>query len=163
MPIVLIAAVARNGVIGRGGRLPWRMPADLARFKRLTLGHTVLMGRRTWESLGRPLPGRRNVVLTHDERWTAPGCEVVHSVEEGLAVADGGDELFVIGGASVYAAFLPFADRLILTHIDADVTGDAVFPAIDPRDWRLVEETPGSVDPANPLPHRFVVYARVRS
>ena len=163
MPIVLIAAVARNGVIGRGGRLPWRMPADLARFKRLTLGHTVLMGRRTWESLGRPLRGRRNVVLTRDASFAEPGCEVVHSVEEGRALADGGDELFVIGGASVYAAFLPFADRLLVTHIDADVPGDAVFPAIDPRAWRLVEETPGSVDAANPLPHRFVEYERIAS
>jgi len=163
MPIVLIAAVARNGVIGRGGRLPWRMPADLARFKRLTLGHTVLMGRRTWESLGRPLRGRRNVVLTRDASFAEPGCEVVHSVEEGRALADGGDELFVIGGASVYAAFLPFADRLLVTHIDADVPGDAVFPPIDPRAWRLVEETPGSVDAANPLPHRFVEYERIAS
>ena len=162
MPISLIAAVARNGTIGSEGRLPWRLPDDLARFKQLTLGHTVLMGRRTWESLGRPLPGRRNVVLTRDASFSSPGCETVHSVGEGRALASGG-ELFVIGGAAVYAAFLPFADRLHITHVDAEVAGDAAFPAIDPLQWRLVEETPGSVDRTNPLPHRFAVYERVAS
>ena len=97
MPISLIAAVARNGTIGRGGRLPWRLPADLAHFKRLTIGHTVLMGRRTWESLGRPLPGRRNVVLTRDASFAAAGCEALRSIAEGAALA-AGTELFVIGG-----------------------------------------------------------------
>ena len=160
MPISLIAAVAHNGTIGRGGRLPWRLPDDLALFKQLTLGHTVLMGRRTWESLGGPLPGRRNVVLTRDPSFTAKGCEVVHSVEAGRALASG-EEIFVIGGAEVYAAFLPFADRLLITHVDTDVRGDTAFPATDPRQWRLVEETPGSVDRTNPLPHRFAVYERV--
>ena len=162
MPISLIAAVARNGTIGREGRLPWRLPDDLARFKRLTLGHTVLMGRRTWESLGRSLPGRRNVVLTRDASFAAPGVEVIHSVEAGRRLC-AGEEVFVIGGAAVYAAFLPFADRLHITHVDADVEGDAAFPAIDPLQWRLVEETPGSVDRTNPLPHRFAVYERVAS
>jgi dihydrofolate reductase len=160
MPISLIAAVARNGTIGRGGRLPWRLPDDLARFKRLTLGHTVLMGRRTWESLGRPLPGRRNVVLSHDASFAAPGCEAVHSVREATALA-AGSELFVIGGAGVYAAFMPLAERLFITHIDTEVRGDATFPAIDPGTWRMVEETPGTVDRRNPLPHRFAVYERV--
>jgi dihydrofolate reductase len=162
MPISLIAAVARNGTIGRGGRLPWRLPADLARFKQLTLGHTVLMGRRTWESLGKPLAGRRNVVLTHDVSFAAPGCDVVHSVEEGRALAAGG-ELFVIGGRALYAAFMPLAGRLFITHVDTDVAGDTVFPPIDPEQWRLIEETPGMVDPRNPLPHRFTVYERVVS
>jgi len=160
MPISLVAAIARNGIIGREGRLPWRLPADLARFKRLTLGHTVLMGRRTWESLGQPLPGRRNVVLTRDASFAAPGCEAVHSIEAGRALADGGEELFVIGGAAVYAAFLPYADRLLVTRVDAEVPGDAAFPPIDPREWRLVEETTGTVDARNPLPHRFVAYER---
>jgi len=158
MPISLIAAVARNGTIGRGGRMPWRLPADLARFKRLTLGHTVLMGRKTWESLGRPLVGRRNVVLTRDRSFSAPGCGTVHSVDEGRAL-DG--ELFVIGGASVYAAFMPFADRLLITHVDADVDGDTAFPRIDPARWRLVGESAGTVDAANALPHRFAEYERI--
>jgi dihydrofolate reductase len=164
MPIALIAAVARNGIIGRDGRMPWRLPSDLARFKRLTLGHTVLMGRRTWESIRRPLVGRRNVVLTHDRSFSAPGCEVVHSIGEGRALAvppGAGGELFVIGGAAVYAAFMPFADRLLITHVDADVDGDTVFPRIDPVRWRLVRETAGTVDAANPLPHRFAEYERI--
>lgn len=162
MPISLIAAVARNRTIGREGRLPWRLPADLARFRRLTLGHTVLMGRRTWESLGHPLPGRRNVVLTRDPGFTAAGCDVVHTVGEGRALAADG-ELFVIGGAEVYAAFLPYADRLYLTHVEAEAPGDAAFPALERTRWRVVEDTPGTVDPRNALPHRFVVYERVRS
>jgi dihydrofolate reductase len=160
MPISLIAAVARNGTIGRGGRMPWRLPADLARFRRLTLGHTVLMGRKTWESLGRPLAGRRNLVLTRDVAYAAAGCEVVHTVEDARAAAGDG-ELFVIGGAAVYAAFLPIADRLYITRVDADVAGDAVFPAIDSQRWRAVEEKPGTVDRSNLLPHRFTVYERV--
>jgi dihydrofolate reductase len=160
MPISLIAAVARNGTIGREGGMPWRLPADLARFKQLTLGHTVLMGRRTWESLGKPLAGRRNVVLTRDASFSAAGCETVHSVEEGRALAADG-ELFLIGGAAVYAAFMPYAHRLFITHVDADVDGDTTFPSIDPGHWRLVEETPGAIDPRNTLPHRFAVYERI--
>ena len=160
MPIALIAAVARNGTIGRDGRMPWRLPSDLARFKRLTLGHTVLMGRRTWESIRRPLVGRRNVVLSRDSSFAAPGGEVVHSIGEGRALAGTGD-LFVIGGAAVYAAFMPFADRLLVTHVDADVDGDTAFPRIDPAHWRQVSETPGVVDRENPLPHRFAEYERI--
>jgi len=160
MPISLIAAVARNGTIGRDGRMPWRLPDDLARFRRVTLGHAVLMGRTTWESLGRPLAGRRNIVLTRDRSFSARGCETVHSVDEGRDLARA-SELFVIGGAAVYAAFLPFADRLFLTHVDADVPGDTAFPPVDPRQWRLVEEHPGTVDRQNPLPHRFAVYERI--
>ncbi|MCX7031261.1 MAG: dihydrofolate reductase [Spirochaetes bacterium] len=162
MPISLIAAVARNGTIGREGRLPWRLPADLARFKQLTLGHVVLMGRRTWESLGRPLPGRANYVMSRDPSFAAPGCTVIRSFEEGRALAAGG-EIFVIGGAALYAAFMPLAARLFITHIDTDVAGDTVFPRIDPRQWRVVEETPGEVDRQNPLPHRFTVYERIAS
>jgi dihydrofolate reductase len=164
MPIALIAAVARNGIIGRDGRMPWRLPSDLARFKRLTLGHTVLMGRRTWDSLEKPLVGRRNVVLTRDRFFSAPGCDVVHTIDEGraLAVPPGpGGELFVIGGAAVYAAFMPFADRLLITHVDADVDGDTAFPPIDPARWHLVRETAGTVDAANTLPHRFAEYGRI--
>ena len=164
MPIALIAAVARNGIIGRDGRMPWRLPADLTRFKRITFGHTVLMGRRTWESLGKPLVGRRNVVLTRDRSFSAPGCEIVHSIDTGRALAGlpgPSSELFIIGGAAVYAAFMPFADRLLITHIDIDVDGDALFPRIDPARWRLVGESAGAVDAANPLPHRFAQYERI--
>ncbi len=158
MLIALVAAVAANGVIGLQGKLPWRLPADLAFFKRLTLGHTVIMGRRTWQSLGRPLPGRRNVVLTRDPLFSASGCRVAHSAEEAVKGETG--ELFVIGGQEIFRQFLPLAQRLYITHVDAEVPGDAWFPAIDAKEWREVSGTPGTVDQRNPYPHRFVVYER---
>jgi len=157
--ISLVAAVAAHRVIGNQGRLPWRLPADLARFKRLTTGHAILMGRKTFRSIGRPLPGRRNIVLTRDVGFRAAGFEIAHSVEQSLAAAGRG-ELFVIGGASTYELFLPLADRLYVTRIAAEVPGDAFFPALDEKAWQLVEKTPGTVDAANPLPHEFLVYER---
>lgn len=164
--ISLVAAVAANRVIGRQGRLPWRLPADLARFKRLTTGHTVLMGRKTFLSIGGALPARRNIVLSRDPGFTAVDCLVAHSVEEALAAsgarADGGGEPFVIGGASVYELFLPLADRLYLTRIEVDAPGDAFFPPVDVGIWRIAESVPGTVDAENPLPHTFFVYERTR-
>ncbi len=157
MPIALVAAVARGGVIGWQGRLPWRLPADLAYFKRLTLGHTVIMGRKTWQSIGRPLPGRRNVVLTRDADFSAPGCTVIHSPEAALQ-EDG--ELFVIGGQEVYAAFMPLAERLYVTRIDAVFPGDAWFPPMEEAQWRLEHSRAGTVDGANPYPHAFELYVR---
>lgn len=130
----LIVAVARNGTIGRDNALPWRLPEDLRRFKSLTMGHAMIMGRRTWESLGRPLPGRRHVVVTRDRGYRAEGVEVVHSLPEALAAA--GDDAYVIGGADLYAQALPLVDRLELTEIDADVPGDAFFPAFERGAWR---------------------------
>jgi len=136
--LTLIAAVARNGVIGIDNRLPWRLPADLKHFKLLTLGHAVIMGRKTWESLPvgfRPLPGRRNIVVTRDEAYRAEGAAVATSLPAAMTAADGG-EAFVIGGAELYAAALPLADRLQLTEIDATFEGDTWFPAIDAGQWR---------------------------
>ncbi|MCX7039949.1 MAG: dihydrofolate reductase [Spirochaetes bacterium] len=162
--ISLVAAVAAHRVIGNQGRLPWRLPADLARFKRLTTGHAVLMGRKTFQSIGRPLPGRRNIVLSRDPDFSAAGCQIARSVGDSLTASglsvDGGGELFVIGGASTYELFLPLADRLYVTRIAAEVPGDAFFPALDEKAWQLVEKTPGTVDAANPLPHEFLVYER---
>lgn len=164
--ISLVAAVAANRVIGDRGRLPWRLPADLERFRRLTTGHAVLMGRKTFQSIGGALPARRNIVLSRDPGFSASGCLTAHSVGEALAACDasvdGGWELFVIGGASVYELFLPLAGRLFLTRIEVDVPGDAFFPAIDAIAWRIAERTPGTVDAANPLPHAFLVYERSR-
>ncbi len=160
--ISIVAAVARNGTIGNRGSIPWRLPADLAHFRRITTGHALLMGRKTFQSIGRPLPGRRNIVLTRDPGFQAPGCQVVHSVEQALAAAAGG-ELFVIGGASIYEIFLPLAGRLFITRIAAEVPGDALLPAIDEQAWRLVKRTSGTVDAANPLPHEFLVYERASS
>jgi dihydrofolate reductase len=135
--VSIIAAVAANGVIGRDGDLPWRLPTDLRFFKRVTMGHHLVMGRKTWESIGRPLPGRTIVVLTRDPRLEIPGVEVVHELPEALALAQaaGDAEAFVIGGAAVFARALPLADRLYLTRVYADVEGDVCFPAFDEHQW----------------------------
>jgi len=136
--LTLIAAVARNGVIGQDNRLPWHLPADLKHFKTLTTGHAVIMGRNTWESLPekfRPLPGRQNIVVTRNEAYRAEGAVVVTSLPAALTAAQS-DEAFVIGGAELYAAALPLADRLQLTEIDADYEGDTWFPPRDPNQWR---------------------------
>jgi dihydrofolate reductase len=132
--VALVAAVARGGVIGRDGTIPWRLPEDVAFFKELTTGHPVVMGRRTWESIPdrfRPLSGRRNIVVTRNHSWAAEGAERAGSVEEALALAEGAERVFVIGGAEVYAAALPYADELVLTEIDLDVDGDTCFPEWD--------------------------------
>jgi dihydrofolate reductase len=159
MPVSLIAAVAANRVIGNKGALPWRLPDDLARFKRLTMGHAVIMGHATFASMGKPLSGRQNIVLTRDPALRLSGCFVVHSADEALAAA-GDQEAFVIGGAAVYALFLPRADLMYLTLIDVDVPGETLFPDVRWEEWRVLRETPGRVDPRSSLPHRFVDYAR---
>lgn len=161
MTVTMIAAVARNGVIGAGDRLPWRLPADMAYFKRQTLGKTVVMGAGTYRSLGRPLPGRHNVVLSRRMTEAPEGCDLVRSVEEALR-RYGDRELMVIGGAEVYRQFMPHADRLLLTEIDADAEGDVFFPPFDRSEWKLVSRTPGVMDEKNTLPHAFCVYERVR-
>jgi dihydrofolate reductase len=145
MSISLIWAQAANGTIGDRGALPWRLPEDQQLFKRLTIGATVVMGRATWESLPasvRPLPGRRNVVLTRDRSWTAPGAAVVHSLPEALSGV-GDDEVWVIGGATVNAEALPVADRIVRTDIDASYDGDAHAPALD-AGWVVVDRDPPS-------------------
>ncbi len=134
MRVSLVAAVARGGVIGRDGTVPWRVPEDMRRFRELTLGHPVVMGRLTWDSLParfRPLPGRRNVVVTRDPAWRADGAERAASLEDALRLLDGLPHVFVIGGAQLYAAALPLADELLLTEIDVEVEGDAFFPVLD--------------------------------
>ncbi|WP_028874209.1 dihydrofolate reductase [Tepidiphilus margaritifer] len=128
---VIVAAVARNGVIGRGGALPWRLKSDLRHFRRLTTGHAVLMGRKTWESLGRPLPDRRNVVVSRDPSFTAPGAEVYPSLDAARVALADEPVVFVIGGAQLYRQTLPFADRLVITEVDAEPQGDAFFPEWD--------------------------------
>lgn len=134
MTVTLILARAENGVIGRDGRLPWHIPADLKRFKALTMGKPMVMGRKTFESFPKPLPGRRHIVLTRDPAWAAEGAEVAHSVEEALALAGG--DVSVIGGAAVFALFLDRADRVELTEVQAAIAGDVSVPAFD--GWREV-------------------------
>lgn len=160
MKVTLIVARARNGVIGRDNALPWRLPADLAHFKRITLGHPVIMGRKTWDSIGKPLPGRRNIVVTRNESWHAEGAEAVPSLDEALARCKGDAEVFVIGGAALFADALPRADRVIVTEIDRDVEGDIHFPALDSNQWI---ETSREAHPASGIdawPFAFVHYAR---
>lgn len=161
MMISLIAAVADNGVIGKDNRLPWDLPADLHHFKRLTLGKPVLMGRRTYESIGRPLPERINIVLTRDSGFEAAGCVVVHSLEEGLRVAASHAELMVIGGAALYARLLPKAERLYLTLVHAAVDGDVRFPEVDLSEWRELERQDLAPDERNRHPYSFVTLERL--
>lgn len=134
MRVALVAAVARGGVIGRDGSIPWRLPEDMARFREVTTGPPVIMGRRTWDSLPdrfRPLPGRRNVVVTRQPAWSADGAERAGSLEQALQLAGEAEHVFVIGGAQLYAAALPLADELLLTELELDVQGDTVFPAVE--------------------------------
>jgi dihydrofolate reductase len=159
MRIVIIAALSQNRVIGRDNDLPWRISADLQRFKALTLGHCIVMGRRTWDSIGRPLPKRRSIVITRDAEFAAPGATVVHSLDQAIAAAGEDDDIFVIGGAQIYALALPRATHLELTHVDAEITGDTFFPELDWSEWRQTasEASPADAD----LPYRFVSYERI--
>ena len=160
--LALIAALARNRVIGRDNRLPWHLPADLRFFKQTTMGKPLLMGRRTWESIGRPLPGRRMIVLSRDLDYQAPGCTVARSLDEALDVAGAVPELMVIGGAALYQQTLPGAERLYLTRVEADLPGDAWFPEWNERDWRLVWEEVHPADGDHAWPYRFQRWERVR-
>jgi dihydrofolate reductase len=160
-PLVsLIVAMAQNGVIGRDNALPWRLPEVLKRFKAFTLGKTILMGRKTYESIGRPLPGRANLVLTRDRNWIAAGVIVVHSVEQALTQAGPGKELVAIGGAEIYRLVLPFARRIYLTHVHADVPGDTFFPDFDSTQWADVECRMHPADDQHAFPLTFVTLER---
>lgn len=141
--LVLVVARARNGVIGNAGALPWHIPADLKRFKRMTVGKPVIMGRKTFESIGKPLPGRQNIVLTRDPDWHAAGVSVAANLAEAIAAAGldpraRADGIMVIGGAQIYAEALPSATRIELTEVDAEPQGDTVLPGFDPARWREV-------------------------
>jgi dihydrofolate reductase len=133
MTVTLIAAVARNGVIGADGGIPWHLPEDFAHFKATTLGHTLVMGRATYESIGRPLPGRTTIVLTRDPEWHADGVLTAGSLEEALGLAEG--DVYVAGGAAIYALAMPYADELLLSEIDLEPEGDTFFPGIDTAAW----------------------------
>ena len=157
--ISIIVAYAKGRVIGKNGSIPWRLPNDSQYFKRVTTGHTVVMGRKTFESLRRPLPNRRNVVLTSSSTFAAPGVEVVHNVDDVLVMGRH-DDVFIIGGEGVYRQFLEVADRLYITEIDVEVDGDTFFPEWDREAFTLVSAQPGILDERNTLPHKFFVYNR---
>jgi dihydrofolate reductase len=155
----LIVAMARNRVIGQQGRLPWHLSADLKRFKTLTMGHHIIMGRNTWESIGRPLPGRVSVVVTRNEAYAAAGATVVHSLGEALALTRDDSEAFVIGGGEMYREALPLADRIYLTELDAQYPGDAFFPPLAAGEWHAVQREHHPQQGEQPA-WDFVVYER---
>ena len=167
MKLSLIVAVAENNVIGREGDLPWRLSADLRRFKRTTMGHVMLMGRKTWESIGRPLPGRTSIVITRQEDYDTRFDEVAvagslsAAVELAAKAESATDEVFVIGGAGIYQLALPQADRLLLTRVHAPVEGDVCFPPIDWQQWKLTGEERVEADEKNDFAHTYQVFQRV--
>ena len=165
MTVTLVVAIAEDGVIGREGGLPWRLSTDMKRFKALTTGHPIVMGRKTWESFPKPgpLPGRTNIVVTRDRGWQAEGAQVAHSLEAALeiaAAAPGGEDICVIGGGEVYGQAIGRADRLAVTHVEARVGGDTCFPAIDPAVWHAVAEERVPAGERDEYPTRFVLYER---
>jgi dihydrofolate reductase len=166
--LAFVVAVAKNGVIGRAGGLPWRLSTDLKHFKNVTMGTPMLMGRRTWDSIGRPLPGRETIIVTRDRNFSAEGAHVAHSIEAGLELAQeqaarmGADTIMIVGGSDIFAALLDRADIIHLTEVDLAPEGDVKFPPLDPEQWREVAcEVPprAAKDEANV---RFVTYARRR-
>jgi dihydrofolate reductase len=167
MDVALVVAMAENGVIGREGGLPWRLSTDLKRFKAQTMGKPVIMGRKTWESLPRkPLPGRRNIVITRNSAYRAPGAEIVSSLEEALATVqkeEDAPEICIIGGSEIFGLALPVADRLYVTHVLAEVDGDTYFPVIDPQEWAPVAEEETPAGEKDIYPTRHVVYERRQS
>lgn len=167
MKICLIAALAQNRVVGINNQLPWHLPEDLKYFRRTTTGKTVIMGRKTYESIGRPLPNRSNIVVSANPECKIEHVQVVNSLQAALQLAEnislinGVDEIMVIGGATLYAAALPMADRLYLTHVHADVEGDAYFPEVDFSAWREVAREDFAASENNPYPYSFVVYDKI--
>lgn len=160
MTISIVAAVSENGVIGRDGGLPWRLPADTRFFKELTTGHTVIMGRKTWDEIARPLRHRRNIVITRNPTWSAEGAERAGSLAAALEQAGGEARVFVIGGAEIYRQALPLADRMYLTHVHAAVEGDTHFPEWDATAWRMEREQRFDADERNA--HGFTIREYVR-
>ena len=160
--IALIVAVAENGVIGVRGQLPWHLPADLRRFKQLTMGHTLVMGRLTYESIGRPLPGRTSIVITGDPTRAYDGCLVAHSWDDAIRLAPADRDLFVIGGRQVFAAALPSADMLHWTQVHAAVEGDVFFPPLDWQDWELRLDERHEADERHAYAYSFRDYQRRR-
>ncbi|MEL6088620.1 dihydrofolate reductase [Bartonella schoenbuchensis] len=166
LPIYLIAAVAQNGVIGCEGTMPWRLSTDLQRFKALTLGKPIIMGRKTWDSLGRPLPGRTNIVITRNRTFTAEGAVIAHSlpqacdIAEEVATQNGADAVFIIGGGEIFKQGLMIAHKIFLTEIFASIAGDSFFPIFDKEKWTIIETQYIPQGDKDNYPTRFVIYER---
>jgi dihydrofolate reductase len=159
--INIVVAISENGVIGREGGLPWRLPADLKRFKSVTMGHPLIMGRKTHESIGRALPGRANIVVSRQLGFSSAGCEVATSLDAALAIAGQVDEVMVVGGAALYATALVSAERLYLTRVHVDIAGDTFFPAIDWTEWKEIARERQSADDRNEFDYSFVAFDRI--
>jgi dihydrofolate reductase len=160
--ITIIAAVANNHVLGANNKLLWHLPADLKYFKNLTMGHTMIMGRKTFESIGKALPGRRTIVVTRKKNYDAQGCDVVHSLNEAFELAKGNEEVFVVGGAEIYQQTidLPQTKKLYITRVFALFDGDAFFPNVDPGKWKLTERNDQQANEKNPYHFTFLTYER---
>jgi dihydrofolate reductase len=162
MTLSIIAAVSDNNVIGRNNDLPWRLSSDLKRLKALTMGHHMIMGRRTWESVGKPLPGRTIVVVTHDPNVAMDSVVAVPTLEKAYEVSSGDDEVFIAGGANIYEQTIHAADRMYLTRVHAEVEGDTFFPEFDDvTEWKLVDSEHCDADEKNEYPYSFLTYERV--
>ena len=159
MKISLIAAVSRSGVIGKDNKMPWHLPADLKYFKSITMGKPIVMGRKTFESLGRPLPGRDNIVMTENRNFSADGVKVIHSIDD-LSSLTEAEEVMVIGGAQIYTTFLPVASRMFLTQVNCQVEGDTWFPDFDPADWEITMLESHKADENNTCDYTFLRYDR---
>lgn len=162
MKITIIAAVANNHVIGADNKLLWHLPADLKHFKSLTMGHTMIMGRKTFESIGKPLPGRRTIVVTRKEDYDAMGCDIAHSLEEAFKMLKKSEEAFVVGGADIYQQTINLhqTHKLVITRVFASFEGDAFFPDVDPDKWKLVERNDHKADEKNPYDFTYLTYKR---
>jgi len=158
----IIVAMSENRVIGRAGTLPWHLSADLKRFKKLTMGHAIVMGRKTYESIGRPLPGRVSIVLSRDPKYLVAGVDVVENLEQALAKTRE-EEVFVIGGAQLYEIALPLAERLYLTEVGTTIDGDVFFPTCDWSQWELIKSLPTEIDEKSGLPYCFKTYHRKKT
>jgi len=158
--IIIIAAVAKNNVIGRNNQLIWRLPADLKRFKQLTLGHAMIMGRKTFDSIGRPLPGRSSVIVTRDRNYTQENCIIAYSLEEAFLFLKDQKEIFVIGGADIYQQSLAFASKMYITHIDEEFDGDVFFPEFSLEEWTEEERLTFDPDEKNAMSYSFTTYVR---
>jgi dihydrofolate reductase len=161
MILSLVAAIGKNNELGKNGALLWHMPADMKHFKEITSGHTVVMGRKTYESIGKPLPNRRNIVVTRDTNYTAEGVEIVHSVKTAIEKVKNENEVFIIGGTEIYKQFMPQANRLYITHVDAsDAKANAFFPEIIPMVWNETSHEEHPADEKNPHAYVFSIYEK---
>ena len=159
--ISIVCAMSKNYVLGNNNQLPWHLPADLRHFKEITLGKPVIMGRKTYDSIGKPLPNRRNIVISRDPNLIIPGCEIVHSLDTAIQLAGNEQEIMIIGGGNIFMQTLPLAQRMYLTIINQDFVGDAYFPQWNETEWKIVERSDHLPDDKNPYAYSFLTLDRI--